>query len=74
MPLQLWVQIASVGWEISELVVSLVCANETRTHGGNLYDAEERLSHYREVLNTELVGRGMTQRFTAECGKALRQY
>jgi glycosyltransferase involved in cell wall biosynthesis len=70
MPLQLWVQIAHLGWRIAEFAVPLVYVDETRSFGGNLDDAEERLSHYREVLNAELARRGMTQRFTADCGKA----
>jgi hypothetical protein len=69
MPLQLWVQIADLGWRIAEFAVPLVYIDETRSFGGNLDDAEERLSHYREVLNNELTRRGMTQRFTADCGK-----
>lgn len=69
MPLQLWVQIADLDWRITEFAVPLVYVDETRTFGGNLDDAEERLGHYREVLNAELARRGMTQRFTADCGK-----
>lgn len=69
MPLQLWVQIADLGWDITEFPVPLVYVDETRSFGGTLDQAEERLSYYRSVLNSELERRGMTQRFTADCGK-----
>ncbi len=69
MPLQLWVQIADLGWEITEFPVPLVYVDETRSFGGTLDQAQERLAYYRNVLNSELERRGMTQRFTADCGK-----
>ncbi|MCH2201465.1 MAG: glycosyltransferase family 2 protein [Fuerstiella sp.] len=70
MPLQLWVQIADLGWKIAEFPVPLVYVDETRSFGGALDQAEERMAYYRTVLNGELERRGMTQRFTADCGKA----
>jgi len=69
MPLQLWVQMADLGWQISEFAVPLVYIDENRSFGGSLDDAEKRLGYYRDVLNGELERRGMTQRFTADCGK-----
>jgi len=69
MPLQLWVQMADLGWRISEFPVPLVYVDENRSFGGSLDDAAQRLSYYRDVLNGELERRGMTQRFTADCGK-----
>lgn len=69
MPLQLWVQAADLEWRIREFPVPLVYLDENRSFGGSLDDAEVRLSHYRDVLNEELSRRGMTARFTADCGK-----
>ena len=69
MPLQLWVQAADLNWRISEYPIPLVYLDEERSFGGSLDDAEERLAHYRSVLNAELSRRGMTQRFTADCGR-----
>ena len=69
MPLQLWVQIADLDWRIAEFPVPLVYVDDTRSFGGPLDQAEERLSYYRDVLNRELLRRGMSQRFTADCGK-----
>lgn len=69
MPLQLWVQIADLNWHIAEFAVPLVYVDDTRSFGGTLDQAEERLAYYRSVLNGELERRGMSQRFTADCGK-----
>ena len=69
MPLQLWVQAIDLDWRIEEFAVPLVYVDETRSFGGTLDDAEIRLAHYREVLNRELTRRGMSQRFTADCGQ-----
>ena len=68
MPLQLWVQAASLGWRISEFAVPRIYLDEARSFGGSLDDAAIRLAHYRSVLNTELERRGLPQRFTADCG------
>ena len=70
MPLQLWVQAADLKWRISEFPVPLIYLDEERSFGGTLDDADVRLSHYRDVLNTELSRRGMQQRFTADCGQS----
>ena len=68
MPLQLWVQAASLGWRINEFAVPRIYLDEVRSFGGSLDDAAIRLAHYRSVLNTELERRGLPQRFTSDCG------
>jgi dolichol-phosphate mannosyltransferase len=68
MPLQLWVQATHLGWRIHEFAVPLIYLDETRSFGGSLDDAQIRLAHYHSVLNAELERRGMSQRFTADCG------
>lgn len=70
MPLQLWVQAVDLGWNIREFAVPRVYLDEARSFGGSLDDASVRLAHYRSVLNAELERRGMTQRFTSDCGAA----
>lgn len=70
MPLQLWVQAVDLGWRIQEFAVPLIYLDEKRSFGGSLDDAKIRLAHYHSVLNTELERRGMSQRFTADCGSA----
>jgi dolichol-phosphate mannosyltransferase len=70
MPLQLWVQAVDLGWKIQEFAVPLIYLDEKRSFGGSLDDAAIRLAHYHSVLNTELERRGMSQRFTADCGSA----
>lgn len=68
MPLQLWVQAVDLGWKIQEFAVPLIYLDEKRSFGGSLDDAQIRLAHYHSVLNAELERRGMSQRFTADCG------
>ena len=70
MPLQLWVQAVDLGWNIREFAVPLIYLDEKRSFGGALDDASVRLAHYRKVLNAELERRGMSQRFTSDCGAA----
>jgi len=70
MPLQLWVQAASLGWRIREAAVPRIYLDENRSFGGALDDADARLAHYHSVLNDELSRRGLPQRFTADCGAA----
>ena len=72
MPLQLWVQAADLHWRIDEFPVPLVYLDESRSFGGELDEADQRLTHYRDVLNNELARRGMAQRFTADCGQQVR--
>lgn len=69
MPLQLWIQTADLNWRICEYPIPLVYLDEERSFGGALDNAHERLEHYRNVLNAELSRRGMTQRFTSDCGQ-----
>ena len=69
MPLQLWIQAARLNWNVVEHAVPLVYLDEERSFGGSLDDAEIRLKHYRNVLNTELARQGMQERFTADCGQ-----
>lgn len=69
MPLQLWIQAADLDWRICEYAIPLVYLDEERSFGGALDNAHERLAHYRKVLNAELSRRGMTQRFTSDCGQ-----
>jgi len=70
MPLQLWVQAVDLGWKIQEFAVPLIYLDEKRSFGGSLDDAKIRLVHYHSVLNAELERRGMSQRFTADCGSS----
>ena len=73
MPLQLWVQATNLEWRIREFPVPLIYLDEKRSFGGTLDDASVRLSYYHSVLNAELARRGMSQRFTADCGAAATQ-
>src|SRR5947209_4236186 len=51
MPLQLWVQAARLGLRVKEVGVPRVYLDMKRAFGGALDNAEQRLSHYRSVLN-----------------------
>ncbi len=51
MPLELWVQAASLGWRIIELAVPLIYLDASRSFGGALDNAGTRLRHYYEVLD-----------------------
>jgi dolichol-phosphate mannosyltransferase len=51
MPLELWVQAASLGLRIVELPVPLIYLDESRSFGGSLDDAQRRLAVYREVFD-----------------------
>ncbi len=72
MPLQLWVQAVNLEWRIREFPVPLIYVDEKRSFGGPLDDASIRLAYYHTVLNAELERRGMSQRFTADCGAAAK--
>jgi glycosyltransferase involved in cell wall biosynthesis len=50
MPLQLWVQAASLGLRIKEVGVPRLYLDATRAFGGMLNDAEERLAYYHRVI------------------------
>lgn len=72
MPLQLWVQAADLDWNIQEFPVPRIYLDEKRSFGGALDDAKVRLAYYHSVLNEELARRGMTQRFTSDCGASAK--
>lgn len=50
MPLQLWVQAARLGMRIKEIGVPRVYLDPTRSFGGALNDADQRLQYYRKVI------------------------
>jgi len=50
-PMQLWVQAVAHGLRITEIPVELIYNDLTRTFGGGLDDAVERLRHYRCVMH-----------------------
>jgi len=54
MPLELWVQLASVGSVVEELPVPLIYLDEKRTFGGALDDATTRLELYHLVLDRSM--------------------
>ena len=54
-PMQFWVQAVAAGLRIGELPVRLIYNDATRSFGGPLDDHDHRLTHYREVLERELV-------------------
>lgn len=51
MPLELWVQAASLRLTVLEAAVPLIYLDEERTFGGALDDAEHRLKHYRATID-----------------------
>ncbi|MEM1027340.1 MAG: glycosyltransferase family 2 protein [Planctomycetota bacterium] len=53
-PLQFWVQHAAAGHRVKELPIKLIYNDPNRSFGGPLDDAEQRLTHYREVFDAEL--------------------
>jgi dolichol-phosphate mannosyltransferase len=53
-PLQLWPQIWSAGFRLTELPVRLIYNDPNRHFGGNLDDAGNRLRHYLDVLKDEM--------------------
>ncbi len=57
MPLEFWVRAAGLGLRIIELPVPLIYLDESRSFGGALDDAEERLAVYRRVLEKTLAAR-----------------
>ncbi len=52
-PMQLWPQVVAAKLRVTELPVRRIYNDPTRHFGGNLDDADVRLSHYLDVLNTE---------------------
>lgn len=54
MPLQLWVQAATVGLSIVEMAVPLIYLDLERSFGGALDHAQTRLDLYNRVINAEI--------------------
>jgi glycosyltransferase involved in cell wall biosynthesis len=57
-PLEFWVQAVRQGLVIREIPVSLIYHDNNRYFGGQLDDAEIRLRHYKEVLESALLREG----------------
>lgn len=53
-PMQLWVQCVAAGLRITEIPVRLIYNDPSRSFGGPLDDAAQRLAHYRKALHCEL--------------------
>ncbi|MFK7883881.1 MAG: glycosyltransferase family 2 protein [Phycisphaerales bacterium] len=53
-PMQLWAESNSHGLRIGEIPVRLIYNDYNRTFGGGLDNPEERLRHYREVLDAAI--------------------
>ncbi len=53
-PMPFWVQAVAAGLRIGEVPVRLIYNDLTRSFGGHLDDAGDRLRHYRQVLHCEL--------------------
>ena len=51
MPLEVWAQAVQAGLKIVELPVPLIYLDESRSFGGSLDNANERLGYYRQVLD-----------------------
>ena len=53
-PMQFWVQAVANGLQIRELPVKLIYNDPTRSFGGPLDEAQNRLASYRDTINREL--------------------
>ena len=53
-PMQFWVQAVANGLTIRELPVKLIYNDPTRSFGGPLDEAQNRLASYRDTINREL--------------------
>lgn len=53
-PMQFWVQAAAAGLTVRELPVRLIYNDLSRTFGGALDNADQRLKHYRAILHREI--------------------
>jgi glycosyltransferase involved in cell wall biosynthesis len=67
MPLQLWVQAARAGLQIKEIGVPRIYLDPTRTFGGMLNDADQRLAYYRKIIEDAAVRSGPPCPFDFEC-------
>ena len=54
MPLQLWIQAARAHLEIQEVPVPLIYLDASRSFGGALDSATDRLNYYKQVIQKEL--------------------
>jgi glycosyltransferase involved in cell wall biosynthesis len=55
-PMQLWPRAAAAGQRITEISVRRIYNDPNRQFGGGLDDADNRLRHYRAVLEREIAG------------------
>lgn len=55
-PMQLWPRVWKAGLRVKEIPVRLIYNDPNRYFGGLLDDAQHRLRHYLDVLNSELQG------------------
>ena len=55
-PMQLWPRVWKAGLRVKEIPVRLIYNDPNRYFGGMLDDAQHRLRHYIDVLNSELQG------------------
>lgn len=62
MPLELWVQAATLGLRIIEIPVPLIYLDLSRTFGGTLDHAESRLAYYNQVIDAACAKVGKLQR------------
>ena len=60
MPLELWVQAASLGLQVVEVAVPRVYLDENRSFGGALDDARTRLEYYHLTLDRAIAARQRT--------------
>jgi len=67
MPLQVWVQAAQAGLRIKEIGVPRIYLDPTRTFGGMLNDADQRLTYYRKIIADALVKAPDSNAFDFEC-------
>ncbi|MGI9014458.1 MAG: glycosyltransferase family 2 protein [Phycisphaerales bacterium] len=54
-PMQFWVQAVAKSLRMEEIAVRLIYNDPTRSFGGPLNDAAERLNHYRETMHREIM-------------------
>jgi len=54
-PLQFWVQVAVHKLSVHEVPIKLIYNDPTRSFGGQLDDPDQRLAHYQEIFQKELI-------------------
>lgn len=65
MPLELWVQAATLGLRVIEVAVPLIYLDEARSFGGSLDDGRKRLEYYHRIMDRAIESaarRGRTKR------------